>query len=327
MQTDSQKKNNVDSMETQRRIVQDMIDNLDQYTFSEIVPIQVIHTAPYCRPVSEYRVNLLLRQGFDVRKMGSIKTSMRADGQHYILDGNHRREAAKKLGLTSLPAQVFIDLTYEEEAELFIAFNTVNRPTAMDRFRARLEKGDEQALDIQRILESVGMKIALNGPAIGQVSSIAATDRAYEDLGEKGLTDIVQILYAAWGNSRRAWVNIMIDGMRQFWGRYRTEIVRSQLIDKLQMVTPEWLLAQAGMGYVQESPGTRLGKQIVARYNWKRPPGTRLGEWVANPGPGRSFYQDKRSDTTGGKRFRMRTGENTPRRVRVTQKGLDNAVD
>lgn len=262
------------------------LENLDEHTLVDWVPISKMFVAPYTRPVSETQINRMLRNGFDVDKLGTIMLSMRADGRFAILDGNHRVQAARKKGITEMFARVFIDKTYKEEADLFVAFNTVNRPSALDRFRARLEMEELKATEIQQILEKHGMTVALQGAVVGGVSAVAALDKLYDEQGPTGVYEVVNLLHRAWGNERRAWVTQMIEGMRQFWLRYHNEVDKVRLVDRLRLVTPERVLAQSGIVVRKHANmSTMVGQTVAEQYNTGLR-SNRLSEWIDHPGKG-----------------------------------------
>lgn len=259
-------------------------DDLDRRTFAEYVPISSLFVDLYQRPVKEGRINRTLREGFDADKLGCIMLSLREDGRYAILDGNHRVQMARKVGITALFARIFINLSYEQEAAYFRAFNTVNLPTAMDRFRARVEEREPEALEMVAILEQHGMRVAFHGEAVGAVGAVAALDRLYIDLGPQGYYDVVNLIHRAWGNERRAWIGPMIDGVRQFWIRYREEADIARLEDRLKLVHPEDILRNASVGLVKRgSAGSRIGRQIAEAYN-QGLRNRRLSDWVDHPG-------------------------------------------
>lgn len=263
----------------------DLLDNLEDQTIAEWVPISQMFVDPaYTRPVSEAQINRMLRNGFDADKLGVIMLSMREDGRYAVLDGNHRREAAKKVGIKQMRALVFIDKTPKQEADLFVAFNTMNRPTALDRFRARLSMGELQATEIQKILNKHGMTVAISGAVVGGVSAVAALDKLYSEAGPRGTYEVVNILHRAWGQERRAWVTQMIEGMRQFWLRYHAEVDKNRLVDRMQLTTPERVLAQSG-AVVRKSTtvGTLIGQTVADQYNAGLR-SHRLSEWIDHPG-------------------------------------------
>jgi hypothetical protein len=276
------------------------LGDLDEQTFVEWIPISKMFTAAYTRPVSEAQIERMIRSGFDRKKLGVVMLSLQHDGRFAVLDGNHRREVAKKVGETEMLSRIFIDLTYEEEAALFVDFNTINRPTALDRFRAKIEMKEPVALDIVEILARYGLRVALTGPANGAIQSIHALEQSYDEVGPVALDKIVRVIYKSWRTERRAWVTWMIQGMRQFWIRYREEVDWDRLIDRLKLTTPEQILAEAGLARLRmENPSTSVGKAFVSHYNHGMRY-RRLSEWTEHPGSKKKSKDPEKEDPTSG---------------------------
>ena len=259
--------------------------DLDRDTIGEWVPVGSMFVAPYGRPVSQAKINNLLRAGFDLEKVGVILVSLRDDGRYAILDGNHRVQAARQVGITAMPCRVFLDKTYREEAELYNAFATVNKQTALDRFRARLEAGELAATEIDGMLRRHGMRVAIHGPGVGAVAAVFQLDTVYTHHGPRFLAEVVDLIYDAWDTSARGWTSKTLAGMTTFWMRYRTTADRARLVDRLRLHTPEILLREAGLLRPSLTPdaGSAIGRAIWQIYNT----GLRsnaLSDWVDRPG-------------------------------------------
>jgi hypothetical protein len=86
----------------------------------------------------------------------------RADDILYVVDGQHRLEAAKLRGdIWQLPCVVTSFGTAAEEAAAFVALNQQRRPlTALDLFKAALSAGDFEASQIAFAVEESGLSIA-----------------------------------------------------------------------------------------------------------------------------------------------------------------------
>jgi hypothetical protein len=258
---------------------------IDDQTFLERVPLDKLFVAPYGRPVGAAAIGRMLKQGFDTRKLGIVTLSLRADGRFAVIDGWHRVHLCRHVGLADILARVFIDLTYEEEASLFSALNTIKPPTALDRFRSRVESGEPTALGIKHVLDHFGMTVTKRGGTGAEktkcVSAIVSLERIYEDLNPEGLATILDILIKAWDYDGGSFSTAVLDGMRHFMVRYRREVDLNRLVAQLQRVTPSRLLGLAGVGVTSEAPAIRVGKQVAVLYN-RNARGTRLPEWTEN---------------------------------------------
>lgn len=247
----------------------DRLAQIDECTFLERVAIADMFVAEYGRPIGYGQIGRMLKSGYDPRKLGIVTTSMRADGRHALLDGNHRRHLAHHHGETHMLARVFIDLTYEEEAKLFAALNTVKPPSALDRWRARIEYAEPVAVEIAGVLADNGLRVGstTKGTAPGAVAAVVALERIYHQRGVNELRECLTILRGAWDLDPSAFTNKMLEGLSHFWARYRGDANISRLVEQLQKTTPHRIQAQAGalLG-PQESAYTAVGKQIVQIY-------------------------------------------------------------
>lgn len=257
---------------------------IDDETILAEIPISEMFVAPYGRPISTSQIGRMVRSGFDPRKLGIITLSMRADGRFAILDGNHRKHLVQHSGYTVMLARVFIDLTYEEEADLFEALNTVKPPAAIDRFRARLEYKEPRALGINHLLGRYGLKVSTyTGRKAGSrtLTCVSVLDSVYDTRGPIEFDEIIGILYAAWQYDPMAYVGRMVDGLRHFWARYRDEVDRDRLVAQLQLTTPSRIQGKAGAlaSQLTETASTLIGKEVANLYNG-RSSRHRLSAWT-----------------------------------------------
>ncbi|MFK3780948.1 DUF6551 family protein [Agrobacterium sp. NPDC089420] len=99
---------------------------------------------------------------FDWRLCAPLVVSRRPDGSKVIIDGQHRWAAAVRRGdLPQLPCCLFTYGSPEDEARMFIVANRARKAmNRMDDFHAALAAGDEDALDIRRLVSEAGLTIA-----------------------------------------------------------------------------------------------------------------------------------------------------------------------
>jgi hypothetical protein len=267
-------------------------DWLERETISEYVPIADMFVDRYQRVPSEAKINQILRSDFDPDALGTIALSLRGKkdphpGLYAIVDGNHRVQLCRKLGITHIFARVFIDKTYQEEAALYRKLNNRHRMTALDAFRGRIEEGELQALEMRDLLAAHQLRLGSNQDGIGVISAVASLDHLYADCGPRGFAEIIALIHGAWAKERRAWIGAIIDGVKQFWIRYQGEADEKRLIDRLKLIHPEDILRNAQVGLVKRgSAGTRVGRQIYETYNAGLRSPRRLSEWSDHPGKG-----------------------------------------
>lgn len=256
-----------------RPAVSERLARIDDETFLERVSTDKMFTAPYSRPLSTAQLGRMAREGYSARKAGIITLSMRGDGRFAVVDGNHRRHLAAASGVREMLSRVFIDLSYAEEAELFEALNTIKPPTAIDRFKSRLERGERVALDIRDRLAVHGLHVSIvsGRDSRGALQSVHELERLYDELGPEAFSHVLLIVFTAWEYDTSAWTSRMLAGMRQFWARYGDVVDAKDLVRRLQQYLPSRLLAAAGASPVRsESVGTLVGKHLQAVYNARR---------------------------------------------------------
>jgi hypothetical protein len=259
-----------------------LIARLERVTFSENVPLDQIITAAYCRPLKESVIRQRIA-AWDDAAANYLVLSLRESGLYAIIDGNHRRVAAMRMGRKTLPARVFIDLTYEREAELFNLLNTQNRPSALDRFIARLEAGERKVIVMNQIIQRYGLSVGRAGRD-GQVSAVAEVEKVYEDFGADALNDVFRVITKTWGMKHRGLVGNSLRGFAAFFRRYKglPQFDEARLVRKLKVVEPEVLIAKSNtihhtMGY--DSSGS-YGRAILGVYNTAiKEDANRLPEW------------------------------------------------
>jgi hypothetical protein len=93
---------------------------------------------------------------YDARLTGLPIVSYR-ENQWYVIDGQHRVNAALELGIEEIQCQVLRHLSYREEAELFTKANVQKRGlNGVDRTFAEIESGDEQATSLHNLFKRYG---------------------------------------------------------------------------------------------------------------------------------------------------------------------------
>jgi len=169
------------------------------------------------------------------------------DRDLYIIDGQHRWEAATRRGdIGFLPCAVGQYDGAAEEAALFVAANrrrvAVNR---LDLFRAALAAGDEPTATIDAMLAGAGLTIAehSSGKSLkpGQVNSTARLFEALHKRGAERLGHVVAILGSAFGGQVISYSSIIIGALVQLDPAALDEAGRAQLLAALcRKTADEW---------------------------------------------------------------------------------------
>lgn len=96
---------------------------------------------------------------------GVLTVSQRADGSYWVVDGNHRREAALRRGdIARLSCKVVTGLTVPQEAELFRQLNMYRtNVNSYTKYRSALVAGDATVQACEEMLNRHGLKIGQEG--------------------------------------------------------------------------------------------------------------------------------------------------------------------
>lgn len=120
----------------------------------------------YQRPAKE-RVEKIAKQ-WDDMKANLIHVSLRQDGLFYVMDGNHTRLAAEKVGKESLPCRVYVGLTRQDEARIFSELNTASKkPSFAEILKARAAAGYDLEKSYLELLEECGYKYTFTSASHG----------------------------------------------------------------------------------------------------------------------------------------------------------------
>lgn len=205
------------------------------------VQIAALNVDPHAqRPVSTGWVKARVHS-FDPDQVGYILVNKRANGKHYVVDGQHRVELMRAIGWAdqNIPAELFDGLTQAQEAALFNARNDRKAVTKYDRFRISVTAGDEQACDIDRIVREHGLVVS-DQLVDGHICAVDALERVYLGAGitgakegpaalGKALTTLVQ----AWGKQPSSVNGQVVRGLGMLFLRYNGTINEKDLIKKL----------------------------------------------------------------------------------------------
>lgn len=205
--------------------------------FQKVSLSQLVTDGRFNRPVRDAHVSKI-SSGFVPRAIGTIELWKREDGRFVILDGQHRVEAMRSLGVPDaakcVPAMVHDDLTLDQAAELFVLLNATKLVSAYDKYRALLTAGHSETCDIERIVRVHGLRVGVSGDHDGQISAVAALRDVYK-LGEPegvvlGIT--LASLHQGWRDASEAYKSAMLKGVALYVHQHR-DVVPAELGEAL----------------------------------------------------------------------------------------------
>lgn len=141
-----------------------------------VVPLSMICVEPsYQRYLRPKHVNEI-QASWDIRKSNFLMVNFR-DGKFYAMDGMHRLEAAKNLGVKELNCIIHSNLTVAEEAIIFAEQNDCTLKISVhDKFRARVVGGCLFEKEVMRLCDSYGISTDPVGQS--QVGGLSALGTA-----------------------------------------------------------------------------------------------------------------------------------------------------
>lgn len=187
-------------------------------------------------------------QDFDWDIFGVPLVSYR-DSKYSIVDGQHRIEVLKLLGIDTVLCQVLTGLTYEEEADKFVKLNTDHRVlNANQKFHGKVESKDLDALTIRDVLKQNNLTYAkhLCGNNETVVSAIATVERIYNKKGAAHLNRVLNILKQAWFGDKTAFNCAIMVGLSTYLSNSRG-VQDGILISALERRMPNDVIVSANL--------------------------------------------------------------------------------
>ncbi|MBW5480689.1 DUF6551 family protein [Streptomyces bambusae] len=235
--------------------------------YGQEVPVRDLTIDPQAqRTLNEKRAqniaNNLVREA-----VGSIIVSKRADGDLYIVDGQHRWRACVLAGISTIMAEVHYGLTQAQEAILFLIKNREShKPRAIDEYHVGLTGGVPLFVDTDRILKKHNLTLGSSSTnGVGAVSGVLQImDRHGAQVFDRTLT----VAEEAWGRSAESWDGMLLGGLGTFIGRHGDLVDDKELARKIMDLgtAAKWrseILSQSSRGGFNNS-GT--GSRVTTAY-------------------------------------------------------------
>jgi hypothetical protein len=132
---------------------------------------------------------------------GVLTVSYR-DGAYWVIDGQHRLAAARKLGVETLRCFVLVNKSTQEEAQDWLTANVARRTkNGWDRFHQRVRSGDGLAIAVKEICAGRGIRIVNGTAPLGATRSVG-TLFAIAGLSTRTLERTLDTVLAAWSQDR-----------------------------------------------------------------------------------------------------------------------------
>lgn len=161
-------------------------------------------------------------------------------GGFWLVNGQHRTLAARKLGKAKIWARV-VDLSKEDdpgaiEADLRLTTNVKLGDRPLERFKAQVRAGDSDSLEIMKILASFGTEINEKPSQDGGVNAISTVEALFlTDPTGALLKEVLEVIRDAFkAYAGRAVSANMLKSLAWFIESHGMDVDRSRLVTKLR---------------------------------------------------------------------------------------------
>lgn len=181
------------------------------------------------------RVDKITSAGFDPELMGYPVASYR-DDHYWIIDGRARIEAVRVwLGSDwksqAVQCRVFLGLTQEHEAEIFLELNDFTQVSAFSKFKNAVTANRSVETDINRIVAGHGLVVSREASRDDSVACVSAMIRVYRRGGPEVFGQALRVTRDAYG--KPGLEAVVIDGLGLLCTRYNGQLVEAEAIRKL----------------------------------------------------------------------------------------------
>lgn len=188
------------------------------------LPVNILKVdESYQKPLSNAHVKKITKD-FDYMGVGQIHVSKRANGTYWVFDGQHRTAAYRELGITDINAIVYEGLNIEEESKGYVYYNNTMKQTQLQKFKAELVAGVPEALEITRIVDSVGLGVDVDRRG-DPIRAVGALRTIYFKYGESDLKRTLKILKEGFGTNKKAYQSYIILGLHKFTNDHKNNNV------------------------------------------------------------------------------------------------------
>jgi Family of unknown function (DUF6551) len=170
---------------------------LEQYVlgtsqFMEIPVDKLKVDMSYQREQAESLVTTIVTR-FDLNKFEAPTVNIRPDHSHFVVDGGHRVEAARRLGMSTLTCRI-VHVGEEDEPGLFIELNRQRRwVTPVQTFKAEVANGNPSSIEIERCLSDRGLRVASSRSP----QTVSCTGTLHKVYARRGTVGLCKVLDAA----------------------------------------------------------------------------------------------------------------------------------
>jgi len=170
-----------------------------------------------------------------------------------LIDGQHRKAVAKKMGFTTITCRV-VSVHPEMEANLFVELNRQRIWLApIAAWKAELTAGNPAAVEIKACLDARGLRVMNQNEKTREnansVAAISSMKKIYARGGTVGLGRTLDVVLTTWDEDEGSRFNgNLLTGIHKFISK-NPKVDIEKLGQKLSRLTPTQLLAKSSARY------------------------------------------------------------------------------
>lgn len=212
---------------------------------------------------------------------GTLLVGRRKDSSMWVIDGQQRLTAAKELGHDCVPCKIIESKGPKHEAMLFRLVNGGRQQvTSNELFRAALEAGDQQSVEIVAAIERCGFALTFTAGSNSKPTDIRQSkpmEIVYEWGGAGLIERVLNVIRSAWATEQTATRSYIIQGIGRFFRDYK-DADDKRVAKCLREISPVWILrhAEDGRQLLGGNRAIAVRDVIVASYNKRLSAGKRL---------------------------------------------------
>lgn len=148
-----------------------------------------------------------------------LVVARRDNGELFVIDGQHRLEAARLRGdIAQLPAVVVAYASAADEAASFVHLNQQRRPlTTLQVFHAAVASGDSEASAIVAAIEGAGLRLGkssqLDSSPPMTINNVGGIQRAWRRQGAEAASEALKILAGAFAGQKLVYAGSIYPGI------------------------------------------------------------------------------------------------------------------
>ena len=216
----------------------------------------------YQRPLQKNFKYIL--DNWDNDKCDPITVNYRNDGYYYVINGQHRTEAAKAKGIMQIVCDVFVGLSLKEEAELFAGqYNGNTKLNPIDSYRANIIRGEYIDTLIKDTCDKYGIIISHDKApmVLGSLTVVRKIIKPSKNVSDKqkAAVDNVKILNwifdilqeSGWNGYKDTYNADIMQCLWYIWrnNKENLNIAKDRLIKAFQNSSPKELKAIGNLAY------------------------------------------------------------------------------